>query len=236
MAIRYLIVDDKKFDISYLIKNNNSDKYILFLHGWGANKELMYRAFSNFLLNFNHIYIDLPGFGNSSNAYVLNTLDYASVISEFLKILNKKVSIIVGHSFGGKIATLLKPDILILLSSAGIIKPKNILVKFKITLAKIFRCLGIKTKIFRTKDVKNLSENMYETLKLVVDEDFSNIFSNFTNKTYIFWGKYDDITPLFLGERIHYLILNSHFYILDGDHFFFINNAENIDRIINGIK
>lgn len=236
MAIRNITIDDKSFNISYFILNNSSPEWIVFLHGWGANKELMQRAFLDKFLSFNHLYIDLPGFGGSSNSYVLNTIDYANIISSFLKLLKITPSYVCGHSFGGKVAVLLEPKVLILLSSAGILKKKSIKVRVKIAIAKLFKYFGLTNKIFRTKDANNLSENMYETLKLVVNEDFSSIFSNFSNLAYIFWGIEDEITPLNLGKTIHSLIINSYFYPLKGDHFFFLNNAEYIYRIVNGIK
>lgn len=236
MAIRNITFEDKSFSISYFISDNSSSKWILFLHGWGAKKELMYTAFKGKFIEFNHIYIDLPGFGGSSNDYVLSTIDYANIVSYFLKILKIKPLYIFGHSFGGKVAILLNPEVLVLLSSAGILRKKKIKVRLKIFIAKLFKYSGIKSKIFRTKDADNLRENMYETLKIVVNEDFSGIFSNFNNLAYIFWGTKDNITPLSSGEIIHSLIKNSHFYPLEGDHFFFLNNSENIHRIINGTK
>ena len=59
-----------------------------------------------------------------------------------------------------------------------------------------------------------MSKIMYETLKNVVDEDFSDIFASLNSNALIFWGISDDATPLSSGETIAKLIKNSQFYSL----------------------
>ncbi|AGR77043.1 2-hydroxy-6-oxohepta-2,4-dienoate hydrolase [Aliarcobacter butzleri 7h1h] len=238
MAIKNIVIDNKIFDISYEIINPSATKDIIFLHGWGSNKDIMKSAFSTYLKDFRHIYIDLPGFGKSPNEYVLTTNDYVNITSEFLKLLHSSKEFIAGHSYGGKVATLLNPQNLILLSSAGILEEKPFDVKLKIFFAKVLNFLGLKniTKRFRSKDVDKMSENMYATFKNVVNEDFSSYFSDFSNKAFIFWGKDDKATSLESGQKIANLIKKSTFEAFEGDHYFFIKKAKNIcERIENGI-
>ncbi|MBF7070817.1 alpha/beta fold hydrolase [Aliarcobacter butzleri] len=238
MAIKNIVIDNKIFDISYEIINPSATKDIIFLHGWGSNKDIMKSAFSTYLKDFRHIYIDLPGFGKSPNEYVLTTNDYVNITSEFLKLLHSSKEFIAGHSYGGKVATLLNPQNLILLSSAGILEEKPFDVKLKIFFAKVLNFLGLRniTKRFRSKDVDKMSENMYATFKNVVNEDFSSYFSDFSNKAYIFWGKDDKATSLESGQKIANLIKKSTFEAFEGDHYFFIKKAKNIcERIENGI-
>ncbi|GGD46804.1 2-hydroxy-6-oxohepta-2,4-dienoate hydrolase [Malaciobacter pacificus] len=238
MASKSLIVDNKKFDISYEIVNPTASKDIVFLHGWGSNKEIMKNSFGKYLNNFRHIYIDMPGFGKSSNSYDLTTNDYVKIVDEFLKLLNSSKDIIAGHSYGGKVSTLLNPKNLVLLSSAGILEEKPFDVKLKIAFAKIFNKLGLSslTKSFRSSDVNQMSEQMYSTFKNVVNEDFSTHFSNFQNNALIFWGEKDTATSLSSGKKIASLIEKSTFISYDGDHYFFAHNAKDIsERIENGI-
>ena len=238
MATKSLIVDNKNFDISYEIVNPTSHKDIIFLHGWGSNKDIMKNVFSPYLKNFRHIYIDLPGFGKTDNNYELTTIEYSKIVDEFLKLLNSSKDIIAGHSYGGKVATLLNPKNLVLLSSAGILEEKAFDVKVKIFFAKFLNTLGLKniTKLFRSKDVNTMSENMYATFKNVVNEDFSSHFSNFSNNALIFWGKEDTATSLESGKKISTLIKKSTFISYDADHYFFVKNVKDIsERIENGI-
>ena len=238
MATKNLIVDNKFFDISYEIVNPTAIKDIIFLHGWGSNKDIMKNIFSPYLKDFRHIYIDLPGFGKSLNNYVLTTKDYAEIVDEFLKLVSSSKDIIAGHSYGGKVAVLLNPKNLVLLSSAGILEEKPFDVKLKIALSKFFNKLGLNkiTKSFRSKDVNTMSENMYATFKNVVNEDFSLYFSNFPNNALVFWGEKDTATSLESGKKMASLLKKSTFTSYDGDHFFFAKNAKNIsERIENGI-
>lgn len=223
------------YEISYEILNPKARQSILFLHGWGANKELMKKAFGANLAQFEHIYLDLPGFGASGIYTPLNTFDYAKIVRLFIDTLPKKPDIIVGHSFGGKVATLLEPPNLVLLSTAGIVPKKRFIVRAKIVIFKLFKKFGLGGfyKIFATKDVAGMSKTMYETLKNVVDEDFTAKFSTYEGRALIFWGKSDSATPLKSGETIRDLIKNSEFFALDGDHFFFLRHAKFIAEQID---
>ncbi|MGM0518397.1 MAG: alpha/beta fold hydrolase [Campylobacterota bacterium] len=238
MASKKIIVENRSFDISYEIINPSAKKDFVVLHGWGSNKQIMKNSFSLFLKDYRHIYIDLPGFGNSTNSYELTTNDYCEIINKFLQELKSPKDIIAGHSYGGKVATLLNPKNLVLLSSAGIVETKPLSVKFKIVLAKLFNTLGLKalTKAFRSSDVNSMSEHMYATFKNVVDEEFSSNFKAFKNNCLIFWGEDDKATSLTSGKKIASLINNSTFISYDGDHYFFIKHAKEIcERIENAV-
>ncbi len=234
MASKNIEFENITYRISYEILNPNQEKTILFLHGWGANKELMKKAFGSLLNDFKLIFLDLPGFGNSSIQKSLNSYEYKNIVKTFLEKLDVKVHCMVGHSFGGKIATLLSPQNLVLLSSAGIVKEKSFKVRFKIKVFKFLKFFGFGRfyKLFATKDVEGMSEVMYESLKKVVDEDMSDEFANFKGRAFIFWGESDEATPLKSGEKIHNLIEKSEFYPLAGDHFFFLKHSSFIAKIL----
>ena len=235
MAVKEVKYGGKIYRISYEIVNPAHNDVALFLHGWGANKEIMKKAFGTYFKDFRHVYVDMPGFGASSMHGALATKDYAKIMKSFLNELGANPKIIFGHSFGGKVATLLNPEYLALLSSAGIVAKKPLWVRFKIALFKFLKLfgLGFLYKFFATKDVKGMSKTMYETLKNVVDEDFSSKFADFGGKAFIFWGEEDKATPLKSGERVSRLIKNSEFHALKGDHFFFLLHARYIDGVVN---
>ena len=164
----------------------------------------------------------------------LHTKDYCEIVKSFLKNLDVKPEIVVGHSFGGKVATMLEPKNLVLLSSAGVVVKKPLFIRVKIMIFKFLKLLGFGFlyKFFATKDVKGMSKEMYETLKNVVDEDFTDIFAAFNGKAFIFWGESDSATPLKSGEKISRLIKDSRFYPLKGDHFFFLFHAPYIENAV----
>jgi len=234
MAIKEINYRDKNFEISYNIINPTKEKNIVILHGWGSNKEIMAQAFSDKLKDYRHIYIDLAGFGNSTNPLILTTKDYANIISKLLGLLDIKEFIAMGHSFGGKVATLLNPYKLILLSSAGVLTIKPWSIRIKIATVKLLKPLGFKKirELFASPDASNLSHEMYETFKNVVDEDFEKSFASSKSRALCFWGKEDTATPLYTGEKIAGLIEKSEFFPLDGDHFFFLKHANFIAETV----
>jgi pimeloyl-ACP methyl ester carboxylesterase len=239
MALKEIEYKNHKFDISYEIVNSSKDKTIVILHGWGSNKEIMKQAFAKELREFKHIYIDMPGFGKSSEGMVLTTDDYAKIIKIFLDTISCKADIAMGHSFGGKVATLLDTPCLVLLSSAGILTEKPWSIKMKIATFKLLKPLGFAKlrEIFASADVADMSHEMYETFKNVVDEDFEERFSNSNSKALLFWGREDTATPLYTGEKIDTLIKDSKLYPLDGDHYFFLKYAKFIgDTIMSECK
>ncbi|HIP30014.1 MAG TPA: alpha/beta hydrolase [Sulfurospirillum arcachonense] len=239
MAVKEINYKDNIFKLSYEIINPGATASVLVLHGWGSNKEIMKQAFGKELKEYKHIYLDMPGFGASTNEMILRTEDYAEIIQKFLDILNVKPSIIMGHSFGGKVSTLLNPKTLVLLSSAGVVTEKPWSIKIKIATFKFLKPLGMKKirELFVAPDAQGMSHEMYETFKNVVDEDFEAEFAKSKSRALCFWGIDDTATPLYTGEKIAGLIEDSKFYPLEGDHFFFLKHAKFIaDEITEDIK
>ncbi len=231
MARKRVEYGSHSFDLSYDLQNPGLDKALLFLHGWGSNKELMKQAFGHCFENHTHIYLDLPGFGKSDAPTVLTTDDYAAIVKAFLQTQSYTLEAIFGHSFGGKVATLLSPDKLVLLSSAGIVEPKPLSVRLKVALFKLLKPFGgAKLRsLFASGDVEGMGETMYATFKNVVNEDFTPKFRAFKGQALIFWGTEDRATSLQSGETIAKLMKNSRFYPMDGDHYFFLNRGKMIE-------
>ena len=232
MAIKQVQYHTSTLDISYEIINPHATVDLIVLHGWGSNKNLMKTSFSPFMSGFRHIYIDLPGFGNSTCSLPLDTVDVARIVELFMIQINACKDIILGHSFGGKVALLLEPKVLVLVGSAGIFIDKPIKIKAKIALYKIIKFFGFSKfrSLFVAEDAKSLSEPMYQTFKNVVDEDFKDEFSKYSGKALLCWGKDDTATPLSSAEKINELIKDSTLNIYDGDHYFFMDEAEEVSK------
>lgn len=246
MASRQVKCGQNSYSLSYeLIRPNatkaeqKSPKVVLFLHGWGAKKELMKGAFGEHFTECLQVYVDMPGFGASSEPdTALRTTDYANIIQKFLGELSLSPNIIIAHSFGGKVATLLCGQLngvstLALLSTAGILEPKRLSVRVKIALFKFAKMLGFGRfrRLFASSDAKDMSQNMYETFKNVVNEDFAPYFSKLNlDKVLIFWGQDDTAVSTNAAKELVLLIKNSSLEILSGDHFFFLSHAKAISQ------
>ena len=235
MAIKSIQYKHQTFQISYEVIHPEKSKTLIFLHGWGANKELMKNAFGAYMDAFRHIYIDLPGFGNSTCNKALNTEDYANILELFLAQINANQDhMILGHSFGGKVALLMNPELLVLVGSAGIPVPKPLKVKAKIALFKLLKVTGFSKlrSAFVAEDAKKLTEIMYQTFKTVVNEDLTQDFKNFGGKALLCWGKDDTATPLWTAEKMVELMNDARLVVYEGDHYFFMNEAEAVSKEI----
>lgn len=194
----------------------------------------MKHAFFTQLETFRHIYIDMPGFGNSTCNMRLTTEDYANILESFITMIDVSKQVILGHSFGGKVATLLNPELLVLVGSAGILVPKPFKVRAKIFLFKLLKFSGLSTlrRFFVAPDARGLSEPMYETFKQVVNEDFADKFAAFKGEALLCWGRQDTATPLWTAEKILELIPRSHLVEFDGDHYFFLEQGASVAKEI----
>lgn len=190
----------------------------------------MKQAFFKTLPTFRHIYIDMPGFGGSNCDVSLETTDYAEIMELFLEEINAHKNIILGHSFGGKVATLLNPELLVLVASAGILVPKPLKIRTKIALFKMLKFTGLTSlrSLFIAPDAQGMSEMMYQTFKNVVNEDFTDHFKAFKNKVLLCFGKQDTATPLWSGEVMQGLIANSRLVSYEGDHYFLLQEGNSI--------
>ncbi len=234
MALKQVDYNGERFGLSYDIVNPDRHRSILFLHGWGSSKELMAQAFSASLEDFRHIYLDLPGFGKSGNDSVLTTHDYAGIVSSFLGAVDTTPYAVVGHSFGGKVATLLQPERLVLLSSAGIVMPKPLKVRAKIALFKLLKPFGGDElrRFFVSADAAGMPQNMYETFKRVVDENFRSSFEACGSPALVCWGMEDRATPLEAGREIAKIMPNATLQLFEGDHYFFLKRKDEVARRI----
>jgi pimeloyl-ACP methyl ester carboxylesterase len=230
MAIKTINYKKHTFQLSYEMLNVEANKGILILHGWGSHKELMKQAFSKYLVGYWQIYLDLPGFGASSTDMALTTKDYASIVQLFMEATGRMPIAIMGHSFGGKVATLLKPDYLILLSTAGILLPKSLWARMKVRVRRLVKSLELNGlhQLIVAPDAKGLSDTMYETFQNVIQEDFEAIFADYKGQVLLFWGEDDRETPLHTGKSIATLMENSKLYLLDGGHYFFLEHGKSI--------
>jgi non-heme chloroperoxidase len=234
VAIKSIQHNQRAFNVSYEILNPNAKVDLLVLHGWGSNKNLMKQSFSAFMDGFRHIYVDLPGFGGSTCPVALTTADVARIVELLMVQINASKDIVLGHSFGGKVALLLEPKVLVLVGSAGIYVNKSLTVKIKIFLFKTLKIFGLSRfrSLFVAEDAKELSEHMYQTFKNVVNEDFSEEFSKYEGKALLCWGKDDTATPLSSARKISALVKNSKLEVYDGDHYFFMKNARDVSKKI----
>lgn len=239
----------------YYEKHGDGNNNILILPGWGNTRNTFYNIINNLKEQDYTIYIvDYPGFGNSKILEKeLNIYDYAFIINSFLKKLNIKKPIIIAHSFGGRITSILegfyklKFKKIILIDVAGIKRRKKLKIFLKEKIYKILKKLTyllpkIKQEKFRQKllllfasaDYKSIPLSMKKTFQNIIKEDLRKYYKNIETETLIIWGENDPDTPLKDGLLIKKLIKNSEIIVYkNSNHFSYLNYPDLTNKIIN---
>lgn len=187
------------------LENKQSDRYILILPGW-MRPSLEWLSIANLLKDsFNIVIVDFPGFGITPKPTTdFDIYDYANHVKSFLEKLDVKKCIVLGHSFGGRVAIILAAttnivDKLILVDSAGLnIKNTNVQIKqFFFPLVKSFYKVLPKKLVFKLRtligsDDYNNAGEMKNTLIKVVNQNLVYLLKQIHSQTLIIWGNKDD--------------------------------------------
>lgn len=229
-------------DINYIRYGNNKNRTIVMLHGWGQNIEMM--KFIGDKLDEDVLIIDLPGFGKSKEPdTVLSIYDYANLVHDLITNLEIKNIILIGHSFGGKIAlayaSKYKVEKLVLLASPFKSKENKINIRAKV-LKKLKKVPGLnKLEEFAKKhigstDYKNASGIMREILVKHVNLDITEDVKKITCPTLIIWGDNDECVPVSDGKLLEKLINDSGLIVFEGcTHYAYLERLDQLIRILN---
>jgi pimeloyl-ACP methyl ester carboxylesterase len=217
-----------EININY-IKSDSKEKNILLLHGWGESLESFQAVFDYFKKDYAVTAIDFCGFGKSpAPPYPFSIQDYAQVVYEFLKANNIEKTHIIAHSFGGRVAIELAyryPEIidkLILTSSAGIKKRKNLKYYINIIKYKLAKKLKKDLSKYGSSDYKAASGVMRATFVKAVNYDQTGLLKHIKAPTLLIWGQNDTETPLYMARKMNRLIKGSKLVIIrDTGHFCF---------------
>lgn len=79
--------------------------HIVFLHGWGVNREAL-RGIAILFEHSHHVHlIDLPGFGEAPPPPPeWDTVHYADLVQQYILNRLQGTVVVVGHSFGGRVS------------------------------------------------------------------------------------------------------------------------------------
>lgn len=197
---------------------------ILILHGWGHNKKL-WKNFADKFHGHTVWTLDLPGFGDQELiSRTWRVEDYANWV--ITQIKNKKIKniVLVGHSFGGKIAAMvaiLEPQLVakLVLVAAPLIRRPSLITLIKIQIyktAKPYLPQKLKKLLFRLEYTDAQEQNLEEIFKNSVNFDMTHLLSKLKLPTLIIWGDKDKTTPLSIGKQMHQLIKNSQLQVING--------------------
>ena len=230
----------KVLDDNLTLANINSDKpKVCFLHGWGRSS----KDFMNIENEFESISLDIPGFGKSVPfPQSLSPKKYAEYLAD---IIPSTVEILVGHSFGGRIAVHLsqiKNYKKIVLIGTPLIRKQNTKKSFSaFNLYKLmnkYKLVGnekldqMKNK-YGSEDYKNANKHLKDTLVMAVNDDLTEILPKISTKVELIYGQDDLVVPVKVGIDSSSIIRDSELTIIpDEGHNMLRSSAEKIVEII----
>lgn len=213
--------------IDYEYNCINAKDTVIFLHGWGGDKNSFIRTINLLRNKYNTLSITMPTTKPTVTIWTLH--DYLDLILSIMQLHNITNPIIVCHSFGFRITSLMnqRNDIkaIIITGGAGV-KFSNIFRK----IIKNNQLLLLKSQKFKHL-YKKIASPDYQSLHPINKETFKNIVNlntknliKFTCPILLFWGKRDTATPLKIAKLLrkeNHAKLN----VVDSDHFAYIHES-----------
>ncbi len=222
---------------SFHFIDKKKDKTILYLHGWNASYQTLLPLTQN-LEEYNELFLDLPGCGKHKDPKEpLMISDYITIIKENFSEQIDKITFIVGHSFGGKLAVKLAnhlPNLKgLFLISPSILKGKrSFKYYYKVLKYKFCKKLHLNTKNMGSEDYKNASLIMKKTLVNIVNEDGRKEIKILHCPTLLIWGNKDMATPIYMAYKIKKTMKNCEVIEIQGDHFAYLNKKNHVKEIL----
>lgn len=209
-------------------------KNLIILHGWGGSLQEWMPVAKRLETGYKVWLLDFPGFGGSPKpSFDWSIYDYANFVKAFLQEFKIKDPIILGHSFGGRVAVLLKAEKLVLIDAAGL--------EFKSLKTKIFG-LGSDYIKWVPQNIKNIfgspdyksSGSMRKIFVKVVNQDLSKEMTEVKCPTVIIWGEKDMVLPIIQAKKIKELIRDSILRVVWGaDHWPHLSKPNEFLEILN---
>lgn len=247
----------KNLEIAY--QKLGTGKPLVILHGWGTSGRVM-MPLAKSLSDLRTCYVlDLPGFGDSSppdSAWAID--DYTDMVQAFIEELNLRKTDLLVHSFGGRITLKLCAreagkelvDKVLITGGAGMKPKRSAKFYFKKYMAKTlkapFQLLPVQardkalkklrsTKLWKSlgsSDYQELSGVMRETFVKSVTEHLEPCLPKIPHEVLLLWGRDDEATPLYQGERMEKGIKNAALVTIDNaGHYAFLDRRKHFVSI-----
>lgn len=235
-------INIRNININYIQYGSGSD--VVLLHGWGQNIAMMKPIGDRLQKNHRITILDFPGFGESEEPKTaLTVYDYCEILEELLKKLKVKNPVIMGHSFGGRIAIIYasrnEVEKVVLFGSPCIrkeVKPslKLRMLKSLKRIPGINKLEGFAKNHMGSRDYKNASEIMKKILVNVVNEDLSECAKKINVPTLLIWGDRDTEAPVEDAKELEKIIPDAGLIVLpNSTHYAYLENLSQVINILN---
>ena len=228
---------------------------VILLHGWLCDLETMRPVADSLSQNFKVYLVDIVGFGKSDlPEHPLKTDDFGDFLAGFVKELNIEKPILIGHSNGGRTIInavgrgIVDARKVVLMDSAGLVPKRKASYYAKVG---VFKAGKKVLNVLPDSGVfKNFKENMMskvgssdyrssapvlrETMKIILNEDMSDLLPNIKVPTLLIWGSLDTDTPISDAKKMESLIPNCGLVEYpNSGHFAYLQNIQNCNAVLN---
>lgn len=230
--------------VNYVYQNIKADTTLVFLHGWGQNIQMMKPLQDFYVEKFNTLVLDLPGFGESEEPkHAWTVYEYATFLHDFLLSFSIQKVILVGHSFGGKVAlvysSLYSVEKLVCFGSPYCKEMKKL--PFKNMVYKKFKKIfflrpiaNIMKNYIGSSDYKNASEVMRGVLVQTVNLDITEDVRKITCPTLFIWGSLDTAVPLSRAYELEELVKDSGVVVYEGaTHYAYLERICDVHNVLD---
>lgn len=218
--------------VNYEVVGSGKNNLVI-LHGWGGSIQEWMPVAEQLKDRYKIWILDFPGFGSSPRPQEdWGVYEYANLVKGFFAKLEIKDPIIIGHSFGGRVAVLQNAKKLILVDAAGI-ETKSFKAKLFGVASDYFRWVPKRVRdFFGSPDYKSAGP-MRNIFVKVVNQDLSKEISQVKCPTLIVWGEKDLVLPVDQALKIKTLIKNSSVRIVWGaDHWPHLSKKDEFINIL----
>ena len=208
--------------ISLLQKGEGRE--LVFLHGYLASKESFYPQIEYFSRFYRVTAFDFPGFGASAPLPAAWSVgDYADWTKEYLASLGIFHPLVIGHSFGGRVAVKClsrEPlfDRAVLCGCAGIIPKRTFSYHMRIRAYRAVKKIAPRfaERRFGSPEYRLLSPIQRESYKKIVNEDLREDAKKITRPVLFINGEKDGDTPVSFAEIYCSCVKDSRMLVLGG--------------------
>ena len=220
---------------------------LLGLHGWGRSRE----DFDRLLSGYDAIALDLPGFGSSPvPEVVIGAAGYAEVVESVMGELKTPV-VVVGHSFGGRVAVALAsahPELVagLVLVGVPLLRSANSGGKpaWRYRLIRRARSLGLISedrleqarRRYGSLDYRSATGVMREVLVRVINESYEEELRRIECPVRMVWGELDSAAPVMVAEAALKLVADGALDVVEGaGHDVHLTHPERVRAAIDGL-
>lgn len=228
---------------------------VLLLHGWGVTASLYHLVIDHLSGQYRVVAPDLPGFGGSAEPSVpWGVADYAAFVQDFAAAVGIDEAVLVGHSYGCRIAirllggdSTLRVKKAVFMGAAGV-KPRRSLWfyvrqagykvgKWVLSLPPVKKAFPDALDNLRNRrasaDYKKASPVMRQTLVRSIGEDLTPLLSAIAVPVLLIFGDSDTATPVYMGRIMERRIPDAGLVILHGGHYAFAEQWGQCSRIFD---